>query len=285
MSQQGPQCERPPFRTVLVDTSLLIEQQKQRKQADPVRKALNRYGFKGASSFSRLEFKYAWLQRLSYLYDVASKPHHAVHEVWDYIMKRLGGLEKQRGRVQTLWDALHKFLELDGKRLTDEAQVLRLRAHCKTSILDARDAFSEMITGEFNGTDCALAKEFVRENPDGSFNVTIPKCKRGQQQCQVADFFQKHRELFATIANAVSAVSDASPELLRIREHILAAMDDPEHLCDQSCRRIADAIIAVDGHGMDVFGANNDKEWRTIAAALGKDLLNPVTGEDWPHKT
>ena len=39
---------------------------------------------------------------------------------------------------------------------------------------------------------------------------------------------------------------------------------------------MSDALIAVDGLGMDEFAANNPKEWITIAAALGKPLINPV---------
>ena len=57
------------------------------------------------------------------------------------------------------------------------------------------------------------------------------------------------------------------------------AQRDSTHLCDSKhCAKLADCIIAVDGKKMDVFAANNDKEWITIAKTMATPLVNPVTG-------
>ena len=271
-------------RRVLVDTSLLIEQQKRQEHAQPVREALAGYRFKGASSFSRLEFKYAWLQRLAYIYEITKKPSvRSTLDVLEWINNKLQGLNRRRGQVQTVFQALFTFLELDNGRIGGKAQLTRLRAHCKVAILDAVDGFEQIVTGEFKGTDCARAKQLAKERSDGSLDTSIRQCKRGRRECRVDDFFLEHRDLFTAISACIAAAEDPSPELQEIREHIQAAMKDPEHLRDhQKCRRIADAIIAVDGRDMEVFAANNDREWRTIASAMNKHLQNPVTGRIWP---
>jgi len=58
MSRVAADAASPPapcrFQTVLVDTSLLIEQQKRPQYADPVRQELAGYQFRGASSLCPL---------------------------------------------------------------------------------------------------------------------------------------------------------------------------------------------------------------------------------------
>jgi len=268
------------FGTVLEDTSLLIEQQKLSKYARPVRDALSAYEFKGASSYSRLEFKRAWLQKLNYIHGVCRESAtRSVGDVLDWISAKLTGHPKQKRRLQTCLDAITRFLELDGKAISGAAQLARLRAFCKASILTASEALGRMVTGEFRGTQCVRAEELPRELSDGSLDVAIPKCRRKKIRCAIHEFFASREATFAAIADRIDAEEDPSDQLKAISKAVRSAQKDPAHLCDSdNCGKLADAIIAVDGRDMAEFAANNDREWVTIASAMRKALVNPVKG-------
>ena len=271
------QQSQPPT-TVLVDTSLLIEQLKRERSARPVREALAPFYFKGASSYSKLEFKRAWLQRLAYLHDVCSKPGvDSVVDVIDWVNRKLSNQPFRRGSLQTCLDMLTRFFDLNSDAINKPAQLAKLRAHCKRSVLDGTAALLQLITAEFKGTRCNRAEEPATENADGSLNVTVPKCQPHNAKCAIVEFFVSNKAAFSSLANHVDTLPDASKEMKNMQEHIRLALADPRHLCQAgNCARVADAIIALDGRQMAVFAANNDREWVHISNVLHKPLLNPL---------
>jgi hypothetical protein len=156
--------------------------------------------------------------------------------------------------------------------------VVRLRSHLAEMILGAYQKWERSVTHEHNGTKCIRATERPTRALDETIDVTVRDCRPTRIQCSVHDFFQEHRGDFAKIEQAVDALGDhASFELRKTAATIRSASKDPKHLCDnKNCRQMSDAIIAVDGIAMDHFAANNPKEWKTLASALGKPLMNPV---------
>jgi hypothetical protein len=268
------------FRTVLVDTSLLVEQQKRPKYATPVREALADFQFKGASSYSKREFKHAWLQRFAYIHTVCRLPNvQSLSDVMDHITHKLGSRSELRRQLQTCMDMMTHFLDLEASSISKRSQLARLRTHMKRCALDGTEAVSQMVTGEFKGTGCIRAEEPVTESPDGSLNATIRRCSPAKIQCQVHKLFESNQATFATLADYVDGHStEASDELDRMRDVIRLAQKSPTCLCDdRHCVRLADALIAVDGQSMEVFAANNDSEWVPIASVMGKQLRNPVS--------
>ena len=267
---------------VLVDTSLLIEQQKREKYAKPVRDVLKQYEFQGISSYSKLEFKRAWLQRLAYLHGVCRNPNvRGIPDVLDWLNRKLAYVPAQRRRLQTCLDQLSLFLDLSGTVVSPVAQLVRLKAHCKHAVLSSTEALSRLVTRnfEFHGTGCVRAEELPTEYPNGSLKVTIPFCKKEDIRCRMPEFFRKHIETLDAVAAYVDADVDASDEMGRMRDCIRAAKSDPTYLCERrNCGRLADAIIALDGKDMDEFAANNDAEWLPIAQVMAKPLVNPVKG-------
>lgn len=276
----------PTVATVLVDTSLLIEQQKGPRLAKPVRQALARFRFRGASSYSKLEIKRAWAKRLAYIHGLCQRSDVAsILDVWEQFNKLLGAHPGNRRKVETCQQQLIAFLRDQPSTLSERAKLVRLRAHCKNAVLSLYEAVQETITGEFYGTKCVRAAEAPRECADGSLDVTIRRCKPEKIQCTVHTFFEEHREAFRAVARFVDQNSMSSEELRQMRDHIRKAERDPVHLCDDKhCCRLADMLIACDGKNMDTFAANNDREWIPIAEIMGKPLLNPVRDARHPNK-
>ena len=264
--------------TVLVDTSLLIEQQKRHKYAQPVRRALEAYRFRGASSYSKLEFKRAWLQRLAFIYTISLRPDvKTITDLIDYFNRKLASHPLQQRRLQSCLDMLLAFFDLGSCQVSHSTQLVRLRAHCRRSILDSSQVLNDLVTAYFRNTHCSRAEEPPRELAGGFLDVSIPKCKPSAHPCQLAEFFTANQSLFASLADYIDTQQLCSDELKTMRDHIRQALKAPTHLCtDGNCSKIADAIIAVDGKDMDTFAANNNAEWRHIAAAFRKPLLNPV---------
>jgi len=184
-------------------------------------------------------------------------------------------------KLHTCLAQLNRFFDLDNSVITSRAALVRLGAHCKHAVLGSAEAMKEMITGEFKESGCVRAEEPARELPNGALHVVIPQCKPSNIQCTIHQLFESQRMLFVAIADHVEGMDKASDELKAMAEHIRIAQDDSTYLCDRShCSKLADAIIAIDGRKMDVFAANNDKEWETLASVIGKPLLNPVTETD-----
>ncbi len=124
-----------PIRTVLVDTSLLVEQQKGPERSSPVRRALSQYPFQGATSYAKLEFKRAWLKRLAWLYNSTNREDvGSISLLINLIDQTFGKHPLQRRTYQTLMQALAAFLTPNNDRLTDAERFVRLRAHIKQSL-------------------------------------------------------------------------------------------------------------------------------------------------------
>ncbi len=273
-----PQTAPEPRGTVLIDTSLLVELQKKPRYSLPVKDALSGFRFKGVSSFSKLEFKRAWLQRLALLHKYCRDPGVTrIAEVLDRIEKCLSH-PMQKRRVHTMLQALNAFLDLEPDKISQKAQLIRARQHFKHAVLAGQYALEEIATAVLRGTACVRAEEPARELADGSLDVTISRCKPSHIRCAIHEFFDGHREAFRAIADGVDGATMPSNELQGIRDGIRRAQENSTHLCDdRNCKAIGDAIIAVDGKNMDVYAANNDREWQLLAQVLGKRILNPVS--------
>lgn len=266
------------FRKILVDTSLLIETQKATVESERVRSTLRQYPFKGASTYSMLEIKRAWAQRLGYLHSLCRRPD--IQNVMDLIDKIniLHSHPLNRRRVSTCLSAMSRFLRDDGPEIrTDRIGLIRLRAHFKNAVLSLREAIAEFVSGEFDGTECKRAAELPCERSDGTLDVSISRCRPNKIQCSVHHFFERHRRAFQALAAYVDDAKGASGELRTMRDHIRKAESDSAHLCDERhCCKLADMIIALDGRDMDAYAANNDREWEPIAKLMKKPLINPI---------
>jgi len=265
------------IKTVHIDTSLQIERCKVQKKAQVVEKKLKEFGFKSTSSYAKLEFKRAWLQRLLYLY-VASQNVDRFDELIGYINDNLGAHLKHLRRLNTCLQAVESFLSKINEQLSPTAQIIRLQSHIRNAILGAYPWWDLSITHEYNGTSCARAAEQPRELSGGKIDVSIPQCRQNNIKCTIHRFFENNKERFQAIKVKIEKCGNsASNELQQAKKIIEAAESSPEYLCDdRNCTKLGDVLIAVDGLDMDYFAANNDKEWLLLSKVLGKPLINPV---------
>jgi len=265
------------IRTVHIDTSLQIERCKEPKKATIVERALENFGFKSTSSYAKLEFKRAWLQRLLYLY-YASQKVNRVDELIGYVNDRLGSHPGHQRRLNTCFQAIELFLSKTKEDISYGAILLRLRTHIRNAILGAYAWWDSSVTYEYNGSGCVRAAEQPRQLFGGKIDVSIPQCKRRKIKCTVHQFFEKNKQHFTAIKVGIEARGDdASKELQEAQKIIEYAEKNPEYLCDgRNCSKLGDALIAIDGLDMDCFAANNDKEWELLSMVLGKELINPV---------
>ncbi|OYV83523.1 MAG: hypothetical protein B7Z73_15920, partial [Planctomycetia bacterium 21-64-5] len=95
--------------------------------------------------------------------------------------------------------------------------------------------------------------------------------------CSLDDFFVRHQDVFQQIKNEIDALSDErkTSQLSGFSDVIGKAIEDPGMLLDYKtgCRRLADAIIAVDSYVSkykNVFSQNEEE------SSVLCDLLDQV---------
>lgn len=265
---------------VLVDTSLLIEQLKRPKLAAPVKQALSGFRVQATSSYAKLQFKRAWIQRLCFAYNECIRED--VTSIADLLARFAKLIQNpfQKRRAQTCIEFVSKFLDLDKSiQVSDRARLQRMASFLKNSALSATQAFEELCAIEFKGTGCVRAEIRPTVAKNNELLIRIPKCSPRKIECRVHNFFDENTSEFSEIASRIDGAPNPSDELQEFKTLIESSKYDSKCLCDsRNCGALGDAIIAVDGKATDTFAANNDREWRLLATALKKDLLNPVTG-------
>jgi len=266
--------------TVHLDTSLQIERCKAERKARPVISSLKSFRFLSTSTYAKLEFKRAWLQRLAYLYSLSERVR-TTGELAGVLADKLGSHPLHRRQLSTCLQAIEAFLPPTNGKISEAAQLTRMRAHLRGAVLNAYSWWEASVTHEYNGTGCIRASERPRMSGGGKLDVSIPKCHRNVVRCRILSFLQDNDDHLQAIKAEINRLgSNASEELRKAKAVLDAFEDDPEKVCqDDSCVRLGDILVAIDGVDIESFGANNDKEWVPLARALRKHLVNPLRPE------
>ena len=137
-----------------------------------------------------------------------------------------------------------------------------------------------------NGTNCFWAKKGVHQRKDGRLVWKPPKCQRRLKQCRLDEFFVENKEVFRRIKEAIDGLTeDCRTDQLRAFSTVIGlAMSDPGVLLDYrtGCKRLADAIIAVDSKNYGNMFSQNEKESNVLTKLLGQTFYylppNPEKG-------
>jgi hypothetical protein len=262
---------------VHLDTSLQIERCKAGRKAKPIVSFLRDFRFVSTSSYAKLEFKRAWLQRLAYLYSLSGQVK-TIGELSGVLADKLGSHPLHRRQLSTCLQAIEAFLLPTNDKISEAVQLTRMRAHLRVAVLNAYSWWEASVTHEYNGTNCIRASERPRISGGGKLDVSIPKCRRNAIRCRIHSFLQDNREHLRAIKAEIDRLgSNASDELKGARAVLDIFEDDAEKMCqDDICVKLGDILVAIDGINIESFAANNDKEWVPLARALQKHLLNPL---------
>jgi len=158
---------------VHLDTSLQIERCKAGRKAKPVVDFLRDFRFVSTSSYAKLEFKRAWLQRLAYLYSLSGQVK-TIGELSGVLADKLGGHPLHRRQLSTCLQAIEAFLLPTNDRISEALQLTRMRAHLRVAVLSAYSWWETSVTHEYNGTNCVRASERPRTSGGGKLDVSIP---------------------------------------------------------------------------------------------------------------
>ncbi len=279
-TDKGAQTRPVPAKvaaTVHLDTSLQIERCKAARKANPVVDFLRDFRFVSTSSYAKLEFKRAWLQRLAYLYSLSGEVK-TIGELSGVLADRLGSHPLHRRQLSTCLQAVEAFLLPTNDRISETVQLTRMRAHLRGAVLNAYSWWEASVTHEYNGTNCIRASERPRISGGDKLDVSIPKCRRNTIRCRIHSFLQDNKEHLRAIKAEIDRLgSNASDELKDAKAVLDVFEDDPEKVCQDSiCAKLGDILVAIDGINIGSFAANNDREWVPLARALQKHLLNPL---------
>jgi hypothetical protein len=271
--------EKTRIKTVHIDTSIQIERCKAPAKSNIVEQALEPYRFKSTSTYAKLEFKRAWLQRLAYIYSACFEVKR-FDELLGYINDRLGSHQGHARRLTTCIQAIESFLAKTQGSLTPTALLVRFRSHVRKGIMGAYAWWDWSTTHQYHGTECRRAIEEPKILPNGKIDVSIPKCQRGKTCCGFQIFFEDNKQEFMKLKHAIEKHGEPISNEIKVwRDTIKDIEKNPLFLQDsKTCTKLGDAIIAIDGLDIECFAANNDREWKFLAKVFAKELLNPVRG-------
>jgi len=125
-----------------------------------------------------------------------------------------------------------------------------------------------------DGTNCYWASRGVCKKRDGTLVWKSPQCKPNRKRCHLDDFFDKNRGTFKQIKDAIDKLPEStkSKQLNGFSEVIGLALVDSAILLDYrtGCKRLADAIIAVDSKEYRSMFSQNVKESELLTSVLGQ---------------
>lgn len=125
-----------------------------------------------------------------------------------------------------------------------------------------------------DGTGCYWAARGIQKRRDGTLVWQTPVCRRNRKRCRLDDFFNENRDLFIKIKTAIDALPTdrRSAQLAGFSDVIAKALDDPQSLLDYrpGCKRLADAIIAVDSRAYGSVFSQNAAESELLTDILGQ---------------
>lgn len=265
-----PDGHEPEGKEIFLDTSIHCSRLKGSLFTERIDRVLRMFRWVGTSTYTKVEFGNVVLanaeyylrklnelgsldKTLSFIGNVLQHHQHRSKVTWSFnLLLSYGGDEPQR--TERAKASLRRLLKL-GTSYVERG--------CDKPLAD--------------GTCCSWARKAVHRGPSGQLIWKTPTCKRTAKVCSLDDFFVQHRGVFGRIKEAIDALPDEkrTSQLASFSEVIGKAAVDPGMLLDYKtgCRRLADAIIAVDSYVSNYKNlfSQNEKESGVLC-----DLLHQV---------
>jgi len=261
---------QPRTREVFLDTSIHCCRLKGPDFLGRIEDVLRRFRWKGTSTYCKVEFGNVVLAQAEY-YLRKLKETGSLQRVLDFIGNVLPH-SLHRAKVTWSFNLLSQVCGSDEEERTERAR-LSLNRLMKLGVAFVEDFCDKPLA---DGTECDYARKGVTKDSQGQLKWRPPRCKRNHRQCKLDEFFTKHRGDFVQIRDAILALPSEklTDQLKGFVEVVDRALQDPRVLLDyrDGCKRLADAIIAVDSMGYGCMFSQNVKESEVLTGVLRQDF-------------
>ncbi|GEM_PF-4295911 len=264
---------------LFLDTSIHCSKLKGSLFNDRIEKVFALFKWKSTSTYAKVEYGNVVLGQVEYFLD---KLHEfkSLEKALDFIANVL---PHKLHPAKVTWSFnLLKAYGADDTECTERAR------HSLRLLMKLGVAFVEELCDRplANGTDCYWARVGVHKRKDGRLEWRTPICKRTRKRCRLDDFFADNKDVFEKIKVAIDSLPEdrKTAQLRAFSDVIGQAMLDPGMLLDYrpGCKRLADAIIAVDSLGYKSIFSQNTAESEVLTTVLGQAFYylppNPEQG-------
>jgi hypothetical protein len=272
---------------LFLDTTIQVDRILRKAEPDKLRQIEELLGdrFLLACSYSRLEYKRVVLQNLAlcltYLVEEGSffKAMIRASAIGAHAPRRLSTLVKV---LAWMGSELNVITEEDVGGEYGERLAMRAESYYRNTIRYLWKRFDKSVDSITDGTKCTLSDDPPLPKTDGTFTVQIHESKCLEKRCNNANFFRSKlpevRRICETLDKLEGKGVELTAELLRIREGMKAAMNNPARLYNyKNCMTIGDAWIHLECLAAKVkdFATTNYKESEHLCPILGLEMKRP----------
>lgn len=241
---------------VFLDTSIHIT----RLESDPhkakIDHTLEGFRWKGTCSYTQIEYGNVILASACYYYRKLEKLGD-LETLSDFIYHHLPSNRKYKQWYHSL--LRHSF---NRDEATERAKLLL------QSLMTVGTSYVSGYCDEVrDGIKCAWARQEV--------SPRTPWKRPDRAKCRIDKFFEENKDTFRSLEKAIrQAPEKQTDELKTFADLIQQAQSNPSLLRDcKVCRKLADAIIAVESEGYSSFFTQNIKESDVLCRPLKQKLL------------
>lgn len=263
---------------LFVDTSIHCCRLKGSLFSDRVRRVLDLFPWVSTSTYVKVEYGNVILSTAEY-YLRKIDELGTVEAVLSFIGHALPEAHHKRRR----W----AFSLLTGLSRTEQERTKRaklsLQRLLKTGVKYVDAVCDSPLT---DGTGCVYSQQNTKNPKTGKLEWKVPNCKRDKKRCRLDELFVEKMEIFRRIKADIDSLpaERLTGQLRDFSELIGRAIDDPGCLLEYrtGCRKLADAIIAVDSDGFGSMFTQNVRESEILCSCLSQSLYylppNPDRG-------
>jgi hypothetical protein len=254
----------------------------------PLQELLAQFDFLVGCSYSRLEFKRVVIQGLSLLLDYLCAEKSFFRALQK--AQAVGGGRARRASTLVnilAWTGfnLSGQLEVTEGEGIDPPLAIRAESYIRNAILFLWKRFDKSLDSIRDGTRCQRAIEGPHRNRDGTFDVSIPrsKCKNGE--CNNANFLQANLPLLKRVRDRLQKLgegaekSQVTDELKTALEKLTVAIRNPAAAYEyKNCTGIGDVWIHLESSvaGIKDFATTNYKESQVLCPVMGLTMRQPA---------
>jgi len=257
----------PPSTELFLDTSIHCSKLKGPLFRERISDLFRLFQWKSTSTYTKVEFGNVVLAQAEYFVRKLDE-FSSLEKTKDYIGNVLPHRHHPT-KVTWSFNLLNAYGE-DDAECTERAR-LYLRSLMKLGVDFVEKLCDRPLA---DGTGCYWAKRGVHKRRDGRLVWRTPVCKRRNPRCCLDKFFLENQTIFKQIKDSIDALADEakSAQLRDFSDVIGQALDDPQMLLDyrSGCKRLADAIIAVDSLAYQSMFSQNRAESELLTTILGQ---------------